>query len=170
MPGPKATLVELSAEEQQALEQLVRRHTTAQQIALRARIILMAANGMTNSEIRDDLGVTINTVRLWRDRWVASQSIALEDLSAEERLEDMHRSGAPCRITADQRCKIEALACQKPEEYERPISHWTAREIAEEIIQQGIVEHISPRHAARLLKRCGYQTSSDPLLADDRER
>lgn len=170
MPGPKATPIKLSEEEQLSLEQLVRRHTTAQQIALRARIVLSAAKGKTNSEIQAALDVTINTVRLWRDRWVASQSISLEDLSVAERLEDAPRPGAPCRITPDQRCKIEALACQKPEEHGRPITHWTAREIADEIIQQGIVETISPRHAARLFKRCRDQTPSDPLLADDEAR
>jgi putative transposase len=154
MPGPKATVVNLSEEERQSLEQLVRRHTTAQQIALRGRIILEAAKDKANSEIRDELGVTINTVRLWRDRWAASQSISLDDLSVAERLEDAPRPGAPSRISAEQRCQIEALACQKPEEHQRPITHWTAREIADEIIQQGIVEQISPRHAARLLKRC----------------
>jgi putative transposase len=167
MPGPKATVVTLSAEEQAALEQLVRRHTTPQQIALRARIILAAAQGQTNSAIRAAEGVTLNTVRLWRKRWVALQAIALADLSAEERLADAARPGAPWRITADQRCQIEALACQRPEEHERPITHWTARKIADEIIQQGIVESISPRHAARLLKRCPNPATPEPLLAHD---
>ena len=82
------------------------------------------------------------------------QSIALKDLSIEERLQDLPRPGAPSRITADERCQIEALACEEPEEAGRPITNWTAREIADEIVQRRIVEHISPRHAARLLKRC----------------
>jgi hypothetical protein len=96
----------------------------------------------------------LDTVRLWRGRWLDLQSIALKDLSVEERLQDLPRPGAPSRITADERCQIEALACEEPEEAGRPITNWTAREIADEIIQRGIVEHISPRHAARLLKRC----------------
>lgn len=154
MPGPKATQVKLSESEQKALEHLVHRYTTGQQIVLRARIILAAHAGKSNSQIRDELHVNMLTVRMWRKRWVASQATSLEELSAEERLEDAPRPGAPCRITADQRCKIEKLACQKPEEHERAITHWTAREIADEIIRQGIVTHISPRHAARLLKRC----------------
>lgn len=51
MPGPKAVEITLSAEEQAALEQLVRRHSLPQQIALRARIILAAAQGRTNNAI-----------------------------------------------------------------------------------------------------------------------
>ena len=167
MPGPKATEVSLSAEEQAALEQLVRRHSTPQQVALRGRIVLAAAQGQSNNAIHKEEGVAVNTVRLWRNRWVALQSITLADLSAEERLTDAPRPGAPCRITPDQRCRIEALACQQPEEHERPITHWTGREIADEIMQQGIVETISPRHAARLLKRCPNQTTSESLLAHD---
>lgn len=167
MPGPKATSVTLTAEEQMALEALVRRHSTPQQIALRGRIVLAAAQGQNNSAISTEQQVTVNTVRLWRDRWVALKGIALADLSAAERLADAPRPGAPCRITADQRCRIEALACQPPEEQERPITHWTAREIAAEILQQGIVESISPRHAARLLKRCPNPAASESLLAHD---
>ena len=64
-----------------------------------------------------------------------------------------NRPGAPARITAEQRCQIEALACEQPEDSERPISHWTGREIADEIMKRGIVEQISARHAGRLLKR-----------------
>ncbi|HTI15995.1 MAG TPA: helix-turn-helix domain-containing protein, partial [Dictyobacter sp.] len=55
------------------------------------------------------------------------------------------------RITAEQRCQIVALACEAPSD--RPISHWTGKEIAEEIMQRGIVTQISQRHAARLLKK-----------------
>jgi len=63
------------------------------------------------------------------------------------------RAGKPSALTADQLCQIAALACEKPEQSERPISQWTGREIADEIMKRGIVTQISPRHAARLLKR-----------------
>jgi putative transposase len=91
--------------------------------------------------------------------------ISLDDLSIEERLQDAPRPGAPARITADQRCQIEALACEKPEKSGRPISHWTSREIAEEVKQRQIVETISPRHARRLLKRSRSQAALESLLA-----
>ena len=90
----------------------------------------------------------------------------MSEMAVEERLEDLPRSGAPARITADQRCQIEALACEQPEKGGRPISHWTGREIADELIKRGIVEQISARHAGRLLKRGGHQAPSNPLLAD----
>jgi hypothetical protein len=77
----------------------------------------------------------------------------LDDLNVEERLQDLPRPGAPARITADQISQIMGLACEQPEESGRPITHWTSREIADEIMRRGIVEQISPRHAARLLKR-----------------
>jgi putative transposase len=153
MPNPKPPPVTLTDAERQELERLVRRHTVGQQIALRSRIVLSAAVGKNNSRIAKEEGVALDTVRLWRQRWLDLQPISLTDLSVEERLQDLPRPGAPPRITADQVCQITAMACEKPEETGRPISHWTAREIADEIMQRKIVDHISPRHAARLLKR-----------------
>ncbi len=153
MPNPKPLPVTLTDAERQELERLVRRRTIGQQIALRSRIVLSAAAGKNNSQIAKEEDVALDTVRLWRQRWLDLQPIALNDLSVEERLQDLLRSGAPPRITAEQVCQITAMACEKPEESERPISHWTAREIADEIMERKIVDQISPRHAARLLKR-----------------
>lgn len=170
MRGPKPTPIQLSAEERQGLEKLIHKHTVAQQIALRGRILLAAADGKPNVHIAKELNVTLDMVRLWRKRWLALQPISMEDLSVEERLQDLPRPGAPARITADQVSQIVALACEKPEESERPITHWTGREIADEIIQRGIVEQISPRHAARLFKRGRPPAPFDPLLADPRSR
>lgn len=166
MPIPKAQVVVLSDVERQGLEKLTKRHQVGQQIALRARIVLAAADGLTNKAIVKKYQVTADTVRFWRNRWVKLQDIALEDLSLEERLQDVPRPGAPAKITTDQRCRIEALACEKPEKAGRPITHWSAREIADELIQREIVAKISPRHAARLLKRGGSQAPFEPLLAD----
>jgi len=153
MPIPKAQVVILSEAERQGLEKLTKRHQVGQQIALRARIVLAAAEGLKNKEIVVKYGVTADTVRLWRNRWVKLQDISLDDLGLEDRLQDAPRPGAPARITADQRCRIEALACEKPEDSGRPITEWSAREIADEVKKRKIVDKISPRHAARLLKR-----------------
>ena len=166
MPGPKPTEVKLSTEDSQDLAQLIRRHSTPQQIALRARIVVAAAAGLRNAQIARQEGVSVVMVRRWRDRWATLASIPREELSAEERLADLPRPGAPARITADQVCRIVALACEDPEDTGRPISQWTSREIADEVKKRGIVKEISPRHAARLLKRRGSQAASDPLLAD----
>jgi Homeodomain-like domain len=75
----------------------------------------------------------------------------LAELSVEERLADAPRAGAPARITAEQACRIIALACEAPGASERPIGQWTAREVADEVLKRGIVERISPRHVGRLL-------------------
>jgi putative transposase len=166
MPDPKPPTVELTKATQAELEKLVKRHHVAQQIGLRGRIVLAAGAGKNNSQIVRDLHVSLDMVRLWRQRWLDLQPIALADLSVEERLEDLPRPGAPLQITAEQRCQIEALACAKPEKSGRPISHWTGREIADELMKRGIVAQISARHAGRLLKRGRSQTSPDPLLAD----
>lgn len=153
MPGPKPPQITLTEAERQDLEKLRQRYSTPQQIALRARIILLAAKGKNNAEVAKALNVTSDMARLWRRRWLELQPIALTDLSFEERLADLPRPGTPARLTADQICQIERLACEKPEQAGRPISQWTGREIADEIMKRGILHQISPRHASRLLKK-----------------
>ena len=153
MPGPKPCEIVLTEAERQGLEKLVHRHSTGQQKGLRGRIVLLAAAGQNNSAIAQALQVSVDTARLWRRRWLVLQSIALDDLSVEERLEDLPRPGAPARLTADQICQIEQLACEKPAQTGRPISQWTGPEIADELVKRGIVDHISARHASRLLKK-----------------
>jgi putative transposase len=153
MPGPQPPAVNLSAAEQQGLDELVKAHSTPQQLAVRARLILTASYGLNNEQVGHELQVGVDMVRYWRQRWLAGQAIPLSELSVEERLQDWPRAGKPSAITADQLCQIMALACEKPEQSARPISQWSGREIADEIMKRGIVAQISPRHAARLLKR-----------------
>lgn len=149
--GPKPAELQLNEEKQNELEALVRRHSTPQQIAQRARMILGAADGKRNAQIARDLGVCVDTVRKWRMHWLGLQAVSLEDLSVSERLADIPRPGRPSEITAEQTCQMIALACEQPKE--RPISHWTGREIAEEVMARGIVPKISARHAARVFKK-----------------
>jgi putative transposase len=153
MRGPKPPIIELQAAERAALEYLVRRHTAPQQLALRARIVVAAASGANNSQIARHEGVNLDTVRLWRTRWLDLQDVPLSELSVEERLADAPRPGKPVRITDEQVCRIVALACEAPDQSGRPISQWSGRDIADEIKRRGIVAEISGRHAARLLKR-----------------
>jgi len=153
MPGRKPARIEVSEKVRQALEKLAARHTTGQQKAQRARIILKAAEGKNHAEVAQELKISIDMATLWRGRWLALAGIGLDELSVEERLEDLPRPGAPSRLSADQRCQIEQMACEAPEKAGRPISQWTGREIADEMVKRGVVESISARHAARLLKK-----------------
>lgn len=132
---------------------MTRRHSSAQQLVLRARIVLLANEGKNNKQIAQALAINVDTTRLWRDRWFSFADLPLEELSVSERLEDAPRPGAPATITAEQICQIVALACEAPGQSDRPISQWTGREIADEIKQRNIVAQISPRHASRLLKK-----------------
>jgi len=83
MPIPKATEVILTEEEQEGLEQLIRRHNVGQQIALRGRIILAAGQGQTNSAIARQLEISINTAQRGRNRWAKAQTISYDDLSCQ---------------------------------------------------------------------------------------
>jgi len=162
MPKP-ATKVVLSEKEKEELTKITKRHKSERQKVLRAHIILYAAEGYSNAKIARELGVTVDTARLWRDRWVGLQGIDLEKLSIEDRLEDAPRPGKPSKITEEQRCQMALLACEAPSKSGRPISQWTGREIADEMQARGIIEKISPRYAAHLLKK-RVKTASVSLL------
>ena len=153
MRGPKPPVVALSPEVRHDLAALLRRHSLPQQRALRARMIRAAADGANNSLIARTLDLDVDTVRRWRNRWLAFAPLPLSEFSLHERLSDVPRSGRPIQISAEQRCQIVALACETPTDAGRPISQWTGREIADEVIKRGIVPRLSPRHASRLLKK-----------------
>jgi len=136
-------------EQREALEQLVRTHSTPQQLAMRARIILQADEGVDVRESARELDVWPKTVRYWRKRWRR----APDRQSAPERLADAPRSGAPATFTPEQVCAVIAMTCEKPSESDRPISHWSQREIADEAMRRDLVPSISQRSVGRFLKK-----------------
>jgi hypothetical protein len=99
MPRLSAAPLTLSETEKGDLERLLRRSSTPQQIALRAKIILRASSGEGHGEISRGLGITKDTSRLWRNRWIELSERAM---SVEERLEDAARSGTPATFTLEQ--------------------------------------------------------------------
>ncbi len=149
MRGPKPPSLSLTPTQQHALQALVNRPSTAQQIALRGRIVLLCAEGHNNSQIARLLACDIRLARLWRKRWRALQDTPDTEMSLTQRLADAPRPGAPATISAEAYCQIMAMACKLPADYGRPIAQWSARELAAEAVQQGIVECISPRQVGR---------------------
>src|SRR2546422_10480634 len=107
----RATRVVLSEKEREELTQMSKRHRSEQQVALRARIVLAAAQGQANAQIARELEVNVHTVRLWRDRWVGLQGIDRETLSIAERLQDAPRAGVEPKATGEQRFQIAGLPC-----------------------------------------------------------
>ncbi|MDJ0773462.1 MAG: helix-turn-helix domain-containing protein [Mastigocoleus sp. MO_167.B18] len=141
----KITLIDT---EKQILEKLGNRPSTPQQIAQRARIVLKAAEGKNNAEIARLLDISIKMARQWRRCWVERSE---QSMTVIERLQDSKRSGAPLKFTLEQQVECMAIACRDPVEYNRPISHWSAHELADELIKQGVLDHISPRQVGRWL-------------------
>jgi putative transposase len=82
-----------------------------------------------------------------------------------ELFSDRPRSGSPGTFTAEQVTQILAVACEPPEDSGRLVTHWTPRELADEVRQRGFVESISPRHVGRFLKHGGPAAASQSLLA-----
>jgi putative transposase len=149
MPLLVSEPVMVALEQRGALEELVRARSTPQQLALRARMILHAAENVGVRESARELDVWPKTVRYWRKRW--RQAPAAQPVP--ERLADAPRCGAPATYTPEQICAVIAMTCEKPSDSERPISQWSQREIADEAIRRGLVPTISQRSVGRFLKK-----------------
>jgi putative transposase len=180
MPNPQARVLEVSPLQHELLQQMIRRTTNAQRLVKRGQIILEAAEGNSKSKIAAHQQVDYETVRRWRDRWYAAQARfqVVEALgkpkllkqAIEVLLTDEQRPGAPATFTFEQFMQIMALACEKPEASDRPVSDWTPRELADEAVKRGIVKQISPRTVERFLKGERFATPPQPILADGAAR
>lgn len=177
MPGPTPPPIVLPDRLRAVLERLARRQTSPQRLVRRLRIVLAAAAGGNNEAIARQVGWDRATVRTWRARWLRAAprleaAVAAGDDDrvlarlATDALADAPRPGAPPTFSAEQVVQLVALACEPPPASDRPVSHWTAREVAEEAVKRGIVTAISPRSAGRFLKGGPTPASSEPLLAD----
>ncbi len=154
--GVAKYLIQLTEDERAELERIIRKHTAGQSVVRRAKIILMADEGIKRMAIAWELGIAQeNVVTTWIKRW-----LTMSDRPVAERLQDLPRSGAPDTFTPQQLCQIIALACEKPEQYGRPITHWTNRELADEAVKQGIVESISVSYVGELLKKTTYSRTA----------
>jgi len=144
------------------LEQIIRRETSTQQQVRRAKLIL-AAEGVNTAQAARPLGVTVDTARTWRGRWAAAREALLaaeaegDDVALRTVvlgiLADDPRSGTPATFSPEQICQIVALACEPPGASARPISQWTARELADEAVKRAIVSRISAQSVERFLAR-----------------
>jgi putative transposase len=160
--GPQPEKAHITVRQDEILQMRLRRTKTSQQLAQRARIVRQCATAARNQHIAEDEGVTVQTVKTWRKRWREAEAFLAviestgtdQELAAalETTLSDLPRRGAPVKFTAEQVCQIIAVACEPPEAAGRPVTEWTPRELAEEVVQRSIVESISTRQAGRFLK------------------
>jgi len=139
--GRQAPVVNLSKDECESLEALIRRGTAPQRDVQRAKLALMVDRGQTTSAIAGELGLSRPTVTLWRER-LACFGI--------EGLQEAPRPGRPRGFVDAQRLQLLALACEPAEEGGR--STPTLDELCERAVARGVVERISRSHLQRILQ------------------
>jgi transposase len=153
--GPKPTAIRLTEDERAKLADWARRPTSAQRLALRARIVLAAADGHANAAIADQLRVTVPTVRKWRDRF------------SERRLEglvDEPRPGAPRTITDTQ---VERAVTRTLESKPADATHWSTRTLARELgLSQTAVTRIWRAFGLKPHRTSSFKLSTDPFFVE----
>src|SRR6185436_12966628 len=176
-PSPAVSpRVQLTARQRACLEQIARRQTSPQRLVRRAKILLALETGANQCHVMRQLHLNRGTVQVWRQRWLALAS-KLEQIEVDggsdkaltamivEALTDHPRSGTPATFTAEQIVQMVAVACEDPTDAGLPISHWTPREVADEVRKRGIVESISTRSVGRFLKSGRFTAASGGVLA-----
>ena len=155
MPNPVAVAVVLDDVERERLESWTRRRSSAQALALRSRIVLLAAEGLKNTEIAARLEIDIATVRKWRNRF------------AEQRLEgllDEPRPGRP-RTIGDE--KVEEVIVKTLESTPEDATHWSTRSMAREVgLTQSAVLRIWRAFGLQPHRRESWKLSRDPQFIE----
>lgn len=108
----------ISKEVKSQLERWARRGKSQQRLALRARIILRCATGLSNTEVAEELGIRLSTVGKWRARFLQEQL---------QGLYDEPRSGAPRSVGDD---RIEEVIAKTLETTPKDATHWSTRSMA----------------------------------------
>jgi transposase len=153
--GPALAPLTLTAEEQEELERLVRRRTTAQAQSLRARIILACAQGGSNRAVAAELGVTRPTVGKWRRRFL-ERGIA--------GLQDEPRPGHPRTVSDEdvERVVVMTLASQPP-----GATHWSTRSMAKASgLTQSTVHRIWRAFGLQPHRAESFKLSTDPFFIE----
>jgi putative transposase len=177
MRGPRAAAVQVSPAQQALLEKISQRQTASQRLVRRVMILLALVATPCIEVVARELRLARMTVRLWRNRWneaVPTLLQAEKDNASEQQLlaliedvlGDEDRPGTPATFTPEQIVQIIAVACEPPEKSGRPISHWTYRELADEVIKRTIVADIHPTTVGLFLKRGQLAAAPQPLLAE----
>lgn len=147
--------IAITTEDRQKLELLARRPKTAQRTALRAKIVLQAAEGSSNREIAKRLRVTGATVGKWRERF---------RLRGLEGLTDEPRPGAPRKITDT---KVEQAVTTTLESLPRAATHWSTRSLAAEVgLSQSAVVRIWHSFGLQPHRSETFKLSTDPQLVE----
>ena len=122
MPTPFAPRIILAQNPRTNLQVLAQAHSTPQSLALRARIVLRAADAdtPTNVQIGRDLNCSNHTVGTWRRRYHTLGFAGLQDAP---------RSGRPRTVSSRTRVTIIAVASQLPQDEGRTVTRWTLAEI-----------------------------------------
>lgn len=168
MRGYKAASFTLSDRTEKILKNLSASYSQPSSVVLRSKIVLMAAQEKTNSQIAGALGTAYATVSTWRNRFYNSVDLIVQaegyngsdsDKKLYEAilsvLSDRPRPGKPPVFTAEQIMLINELACKNPKDFGYELSHWNLSSIAKEAVRQGIVQSISPYSVHGFLKFAG---------------
>src|SRR4051794_18009716 len=155
MPSSLLAAVALSVDERAQLESWTRRRTSAQALALRSRIVLLAADGLRNTEIADRLGIHRNVAGKWRARFLA------------DRLDWLAHEARPPRPRTISDEHVEQVIVKTLETTPNDATHWSTRSMAREVgLTQSAVQRIWKAFGLQPHRQETWKLSKDPLFIE----
>jgi transposase len=147
--------LELNDDERETLERWARRHTTAQALAMRCRIVLACAEGGHNGEVAERLGLARSTVMKWRNRFI------------ERRLDGLHDEPRPGKPRTISDADVERVIVKTLEETPANATHWSTRSMAAAAgMSQTAVSKIWRAFGLKPHLVDSFKLSPDPLFID----
>jgi len=134
--------VKLKPKERKLLKQLISKGIEKARKITRCRILLLADEGRTDTQIIEALKISRNTIRQVRTRYIKE--------GLEAAINEQSRPGAPKKFSGRQKAKITAIACSEPPEGR---NRWTLRLLADKIVELKIADSISYKTVERVLKK-----------------
>jgi transposase len=150
-----AATIDLSEQEESELRAVLRTPSVSQQQAMRARIVLRAAEGASNTQVAAEMGVSLPTVGLWRRNFCARRM---------EGLETAPRSGRPRQIDDSEVQRVLAMTLEAPPDGS---THWSVRRLAAATgISFSTVHRIWRDHKLKPHQVRSFKFSKDPQLVE----
>lgn len=177
--GGRSARVTITEKQQQILLELSKSRTESLVFVQRAKIILLAFQRKSCDEIAAATGLERHAIGIWRKRWKEAWPELTSFECAEPRklreaihetLRDAHRAGCGGTFTAEQVTQILAVACEPPELSNLPITHWTHRELRDEVVRRRIVDNISVSQIGRYLQQAALQPHRKKMWLNTTEK
>jgi putative transposase len=157
-------------------KKIIHSRTLGKDLQASAQIVISASEGKLGIEIQEQYGIEEHRIGVWRKRFYQAHEhwkqhdptirAKMNERLIQSWLSNETGRGRKAQITAEQRAKIIALACEPPSNSGYPHTQWSVRLLTQEVIKRGIIEYISFQRVWFFLKGRRSEATQKPVLPE----